>query len=74
MPLGYCPRLMLKANTMNKPDGSAMSYDELRGAIAQRHRALSGRLQQIAEFVLDHPTDARHRRQALAIGLDLAAE
>ncbi|MGY4596505.1 DNA-binding MurR/RpiR family transcriptional regulator [Bradyrhizobium sp. GM22.5] len=26
-------------------------------AIAQRHRALSGRLQQIAEFVLDHPTD-----------------
>jgi DNA-binding MurR/RpiR family transcriptional regulator len=41
---------------MNKPSG-AMSYDELRGAIAQRHRALSGRLQQIAEFVLDHPTD-----------------
>ena len=34
-----------------------MSYDELRGAIAQRHRALSGRLQQIAEYVLDHPTD-----------------
>jgi len=42
---------------MNKPAGSAMSYDELRGAIAQRHRALSGRLQQIAEFVLDNPTD-----------------
>jgi DNA-binding MurR/RpiR family transcriptional regulator len=42
---------------MNKPVSSAMSYDELRGAIAQRHRALSGRLQQIAEFVLDHPTD-----------------
>lgn len=41
---------------MNKPS-DAMSYDELRGAIAQRHRALSGRLQQIAEFVLDHPTD-----------------
>jgi len=41
---------------MNKAQG-AMSYDELRGAIAQRHRALSGRLQQIAEFVLDHPTD-----------------
>lgn len=41
---------------MNKPTG-AMSYDELRGAIAQRHRALSGRLQQIAEFVLEHPTD-----------------
>lgn len=41
---------------MNKPSG-AMSYDELRGAIAQRHRALPGRLQQIAEFVLDHPTD-----------------
>jgi DNA-binding MurR/RpiR family transcriptional regulator len=36
---------------------AAMSYDELRSAIAQRHRALSGRLQQIAEFVLDHPTD-----------------
>jgi len=42
---------------MNKPAGSAMSYDELRGAIAQKHHALSGRLQQIAEFVLDHPTD-----------------
>lgn len=41
---------------MNKAQG-AMSYDELRGAIALRHRALSGRLQQIAEFVLDHPTD-----------------
>jgi len=41
---------------MNKAQG-AMSYDELRGTIAQRHRALSGRLQQIAEFVLDHPTD-----------------
>ncbi|MGL9616689.1 MurR/RpiR family transcriptional regulator [Bradyrhizobium sp. U531] len=41
---------------MNKAQG-AMSYDELRGAIAQRHRALSGRLQQIAEFVLDHPTE-----------------
>ncbi|HKU08979.1 MAG TPA: MurR/RpiR family transcriptional regulator [Bradyrhizobium sp.] len=41
---------------MNKPSG-AMSYEELRGAIAQRHRALPGRLQQIAEFVLDHPTD-----------------
>ncbi|WP_247968021.1 MurR/RpiR family transcriptional regulator [Bradyrhizobium sp. 195] len=41
---------------MNKSQG-AMSYDELRGAIAQRHRALSGRLQQIAELVLDHPTD-----------------
>ncbi len=36
---------------------AAMSYDELRGAVAQRHRALSGRLQQIAEFVLDHPTE-----------------
>ena len=42
---------------MHKPAGTAMNYDELRGAIAQRHRALSGRLQQIAEFVLDHPTD-----------------
>ena len=42
---------------MNKPAGTEMNYDELRGAIAQRHRALSGRLQQIAEFVLDHPTD-----------------
>src|SRR4051812_39047116 len=40
---------------MNKAPG--MNYDELRSAIAQRHRALSGRLQQIAEFVLDHPTD-----------------
>ena len=42
---------------MNKPAAKAMNYDELRGAIAQRHRALSGRLQQIAEFVLDHPTE-----------------
>ena len=42
---------------MNKAADTAMNYDELRGAIAQRHRALSGRLQQIAEFVLDHPTD-----------------
>ena len=42
---------------MNKPANPAMGYDELRGAIAARHRALSGRLQQIAEFVLDHPTD-----------------
>ncbi len=42
---------------MNKAAEKSMSYDELRGAIAQRHRALSGRLQQIAEFVLDHPTD-----------------
>src|SRR3954454_19278766 len=42
---------------MNKPVGTAMNYDELRGAIAQRHRAFSGRLHEIAEFVLDHPTD-----------------
>ena len=42
---------------MNKPADKFMSYDELRGAIAQRQRALSGRLQQIAEFVLDHPTE-----------------
>jgi DNA-binding MurR/RpiR family transcriptional regulator len=42
---------------MNKAADKTMSYDELRGAIAQRHRALSGRLQQIAEFVLDHPTE-----------------
>jgi DNA-binding MurR/RpiR family transcriptional regulator len=42
---------------MNKSAAAAMSYDDLRGAIAQRHRALSGRLQQIAEFVLDHPTE-----------------
>ena len=38
---------------MNKEVASEMSYDELRGTIAQRHRELSGRLQQIAEFVLD---------------------
>src|SRR3954463_12185925 len=42
---------------MNKQAAEAMGYDELRGTIAQRHRELSGRLQQIAEFVLDHPTD-----------------
>ena len=42
---------------MNKAAEKSISYDELRGAIAQRHRALSGRLQQIAEFVLDHPTE-----------------
>jgi DNA-binding MurR/RpiR family transcriptional regulator len=45
------------ADSMNKPANPEMGYDELRGAIAARHRALSGRLQQIAEFVLDHPTD-----------------
>jgi DNA-binding MurR/RpiR family transcriptional regulator len=45
------------AEAMNKPANPEMGYDELRGAIAARHRALSGRLQQIAEFVLDHPTD-----------------
>jgi DNA-binding MurR/RpiR family transcriptional regulator len=43
--------------TMDKLAKQAMGYDELRSAIASRHRALSGRLQQIAEFVLDHPTD-----------------
>jgi DNA-binding MurR/RpiR family transcriptional regulator len=48
--------LRLTDDAMNKAAGG-MSYDELRGAIAQRHRALSGRLQQIAEFVLDHPTE-----------------
>jgi DNA-binding MurR/RpiR family transcriptional regulator len=42
---------------MNKAADKSMSYDELRSAIAQRHRALSGRLQEIAEFVLDHPTE-----------------
>lgn len=42
---------------MNKAAPAEITYDELRGAIAQRHRALSGRLQQIAEFVLDHPTE-----------------
>lgn len=42
---------------MNRAADKSISYDELRGAIAQRHRALSGRLQQIAEFVLDHPTE-----------------
>jgi DNA-binding MurR/RpiR family transcriptional regulator len=42
---------------MHKPASPVMGYDELRGAIAARHRDLSGRLQQIAEFVLDHPTD-----------------
>jgi DNA-binding MurR/RpiR family transcriptional regulator len=48
--------LRLTEEAMNKAAGG-MSYDELRGAIAQRHRVLSGRLQQIAEFVLDHPTE-----------------
>src|SRR5262245_5514994 len=42
---------------MHKPANPAMGYDELRSAIAAKHRELSGRLQQIAEFVLDHPTD-----------------
>ncbi|BBK43886.1 sigma factor regulator FecR [Allostella vacuolata] len=32
-------------------------YEALRAAIAQRHGALPGRLQQVAEFTLDHPTD-----------------
>jgi len=42
---------------MNEAWPASATYDELRSAIAQRHRALPGRLQQIAEFVLDHPTD-----------------
>jgi DNA-binding MurR/RpiR family transcriptional regulator len=54
-PEGTCDRIGVR--DMNKEAAQAMSYDELRGAIAQRHRALSGRLQQIAEFVLDHPND-----------------
>ena len=42
---------------MNKAERLPKTYDALRSAIASRHRELSGRLQQIAEFVLDHPTD-----------------
>src|SRR6201991_1016173 len=42
---------------MNRVERSPMNYDALRSAIASRHPELSGRLQQIAEFVLDHPTD-----------------
>src|SRR6478736_3001259 len=53
MPLNR--RSIWRPDSMNKAPG--MNYDELRSAIAQRHRALSGRLQQIAEFVLDHPTE-----------------
>ena len=34
-----------------------MNYETLRAEIAQRHPAFPDRLQQIAEFVLDHPTD-----------------
>lgn len=37
--------------------GGGGDYEALRAAIAQRHAALPGRLQQVAEFVLDHPTD-----------------
>ncbi len=33
------------------------TYDALRSEIARRHPRLSGRLKQIAEFALDHPTD-----------------
>lgn len=33
------------------------SYETLRADIARRHAGLSGRLRQIAEFTLDHPTD-----------------
>lgn len=33
------------------------TYDALRSEIARRHPHFSGRLQQIAEFALDHPTD-----------------
>ncbi len=42
---------------MNEGGPTAATYDALRSAIAERHRALPGRLQQVAEFVLDHPTD-----------------
>lgn len=34
-----------------------VTYDALRSEIARRHPHFSGRLQQIAEFALDHPTD-----------------
>lgn len=33
------------------------TYDDLKALIAQRYDALSGRLQQIAEFALHHPND-----------------
>lgn len=37
--------------------GPQDSYETLRAEIARRHAGLSGRLRQIAEFALDHPTD-----------------
>jgi DNA-binding MurR/RpiR family transcriptional regulator len=53
----YLSQMAIKAKEAMHKAAAAMSYDELRGAIAQRHRSMSGRLQQIAEFVLDHPTE-----------------
>ncbi|WP_374447340.1 MurR/RpiR family transcriptional regulator [Stella sp.] len=42
---------------MSDEEARIGAYDALRTAIAQRHADLPGRLQQVAEFVLDHPTD-----------------
>lgn len=42
---------------MNDAWPAGATYDALRGRIAARHRDLPGRLQQVAEFVLDHPTE-----------------
>jgi DNA-binding MurR/RpiR family transcriptional regulator len=53
----YLSQMAIKAKEAMHKAAAAISYDELRGAIAQRHRSMSGRLQQIAEFVLDHPTE-----------------
>jgi DNA-binding MurR/RpiR family transcriptional regulator len=44
-------------------------YESLRLAMSERHRLLSKRLQQLAEFALDHPTD-----MALRTVAQLAAE
>lgn len=42
---------------MNDGETGTDAYEALRMAIAQRHAELPSRLQQVAEFVLDHPTD-----------------
>lgn len=49
--------MLRKPCGMTESSPAHASYDELRSLIAQRHRALPGRLRQIAEFVLDHPTE-----------------
>lgn len=47
----------MTAGLSGSVSNGATSYEELRGEIARQHRSLPDRLQQIAEFALEHPTE-----------------